>query len=166
MGFIEDVILFPINLALEPILKPLKNIINGAIQLVKLLIILLAKIPEILSAVAQILSPSKLINDIITGVFLGINVLFKAILNSLNIRNLFGEKKQNNGIFGVARNASNAKCLQPTIFRLILMILCPPLAIFMHRGISAFVNIIVSALLTIYGYYFPGLIYAMMIVLC
>ena len=166
MGFIEDVILAPINWALSPILEPLKNIINGAIQLVKLLIILLAKIPEIIGAAVQILDPAKLINDIVTGTFLGIQVLFNAIFQALNIRNLFGTKRQNNGILGVSRTASNAKCVNPSLFRLIIMVLCPPLAVFMHRGISAIINIIITALLTIYGYYFPGLIYAMMIVLC
>ena len=154
---------FGLKFIFEPIFSPIENIASGFMKMFELIVELVKLISKLLSMVATIFNPPKLLNDIITGIFMGINVLFKAILNSLNIRNLFGEKKQNKGVFGVSGNAT---CIKPTLLRLVLMILCPPLAIFMHRGISAFVNIIVSALLTIYGYYFPGLIYAMMIVLC
>ena len=157
---------FSLKFIFEPIFSPIENIASGFLRMFELIVELVKLITKLLSIVGLIFNPVKLLNDIVTGAFLGIQVLFDAIFQSLNIRNLFGTKRQNNGILGVSRTASNAKCVNPSLFRLIIMVLCPPLAVFMHRGISAIINIIITALLTIYGYYFPGLIYAMMIVLC
>ena len=154
------------KMGLADLFKSIIKVGEAFIKLGKLLGMLIKFFFEIIPKATTILNPVNLLNDIVTGAFLGIQVLFNAIFDSLNIRNLFGRKRQNDGIFGVSKNASNAKCVNPSLFRLIIMVLCPPLAVFMHRGISAIINIIITTLLTIYGYYFPGLIYAMMIVLC
>ena len=52
----------------------------------------------------------------------------------------------------------------PTTFNLLLMVLCPPLALVLHNGLSHsnFFNIGVCTILTVKLYYFPGLIFAAM----
>ena len=44
-------------------------------------------------------------------------------------------------------------------------ILLPPLGVFMELGISGWINIVVCVLLTL-AFYFPGLIYALILLTC
>ena len=133
----------------------------------------------------ELFNPYKLINDIILGITLGIKIIIKGILDMISPRSFFGGKKteynRNNdtgsGLFGMRRPYDNKKnkltnktndrvCVKPTIFRLIMMVLCPPLSIFLHMGLKGWLHTIICTVLTIYGYYFPGLIYAIMHIMC
>ena len=58
------------------------------------------------------------------------------------------------------------KCMPPTMARMVMLMLCPPFALFLHLGLTGWVSIILCSLLTVYGYYFPGLIYAALHILC
>ena len=133
----------------------------------------------------ELFNPYKLINDIILGITLGIKIIIKGILDMISPRSFFGGKKteynRNNdtgsGLFGMRRPYDNKKnkltnktndrvCVKPTIFRLIMMVLCPPLSIFLHMGLKGWLHTIICTVLTIYGYYFPGLIYAIIHIMC
>ena len=133
----------------------------------------------------NIFNPYNLINDIIIGITLGIKVVIKGILDMISPSSFFGNKKteynRNNdtgsGLFGMRRPYDNKKnkltnntkdrvCVKPTIFRLIMMVLCPPLSIFLHMGLKGWLHTIICTVLTIYGYYFPGLIYAILHIMC
>ena len=171
---------------LKPLLGPLYSIIEGALTLVEFLVILLSKIPLIIEIAISIFNPVNILNDIITGITMGIRILFKGIIDALNPRSFFGKgkyskcKDKGSGFFGMRRpvnnkgkvinrnTSSDRKCLPPTVFRMIIMILCPPFALFQHVGFSngGWFNVIICTLLTIYGYYFPGLIYAILHILC
>ena len=48
---------------------------------------------------------------------------------------------------------------------IIATVLCPPIGVFMEYGITGWVNILVCALLTLV-FYFPGLIYALILLYC
>ena len=45
---------------------------------------------------------------------------------------------------------------------IVLLIICPPFAIFQAQGFAIH-KIFFCTLLTVYGYYFPGLIYAIIV---
>ncbi len=48
---------------------------------------------------------------------------------------------------------------------IIATILCPPVGVFMEYGLSGWINILICALLTLV-FYFPGLIYALILLYC
>ena len=48
---------------------------------------------------------------------------------------------------------------------IISTILCPPIGVFMEYGITGWFNILICALLTLM-FYFPGLIYALILLYC
>ena len=59
-------------------------------------------------------------------------------------------------------------CMAPSTFNLFLMVLCPPLALVLHNGLALtnFFNVLLCGILTVKLYYFPGLIFAAMHILC
>ena len=62
-----DVILFPIA-------EPVKIIVDAILKLVELVVLLVTAIPEVLKAALQIFNPVAVLNDMISGLFLGINI--------------------------------------------------------------------------------------------
>jgi uncharacterized membrane protein YqaE (UPF0057 family) len=68
--------------------------------------------------------------------------------------------------FGLIHNKSkrnNGKCLQMYWFRTIVTILLPPFGVFMARGVMGLPYILLCSLLTAF-LYFPGLIYAFLVI--
>ena len=130
--------------------------------------VLVTQLPELLSS----LNPSNLLQQIIAGTFASINVVYTHIKNIFSPTLLFSkvlpkDKNSSKGLFGHNSSSANkVKCIRPTWFRLIIMILCPPLALFMKVGLAGWYYVALCTILTIYGYYFPGLIYATMHILC
>ena len=171
---------------LDPLVKPLESISLGFVRLGELLVELIKFVIYIPKIAIAIFNPVNILNDSITGIFMGITILFKGILDALNPRNIFGKGKYDkckdtgSGLFGMRRpvdkkgklvngkKVNDRKCVPPTIFRMIMLIICPPFALFQHVGLSngGWFNVIVCILLTVYGYYFPGLIYAILHILC
>ena len=171
---------------LDPLVKPLESIGLGFVRLGELLVELIKFVIYIPKIAIDLFNPVNIVNDSITGIFMGITILFKGILDALNPRNIFGKGKYDrckdtgSGLFGMRRpvdkkgklingkKVNDRKCVPPTLFRMIMLIICPPFALFQHVGFSngGWFNVIVCTLLTIYGYYFPGLIYAILHILC
>ena len=161
----------------NPILSPITGIIDAMILLVKAIIIVVTAIPELLMAALQILNPINIVNDSITGIFMSIKIVI------VNIFGFFTPKKgkynkckdSGGGIFGFRRNKNSEgklikgqkcgktkTCKRNYVIRYIITILCPPLALFLHLGASGWFHVIVCSLLTVYAYYFPGLIYTLL----
>ena len=157
---------------LDPILDPLKTILFGLIKLAELFIKLLGLLKYFFGLWKNILQPNKLIQQIIAGTFASINAVYIHIKNISSPTLLFSKvlpknKNSSKGLFGHNSSSANkVKCIRPTWFRLVLMILCPPLALFMKVGLAGWYYVVLCTILTIYGYYFPGLIYATMHILC
>ena len=65
------------------------------------------------------------------------------------------------------QGGDTVKCLKPTTLRLILMVLCPPYAVFMKYGLlRGFLWILICWWLTYYCYYFPGLLFSALHTMC
>jgi len=150
-----------------PILKPFKDIIQAIVGILELVLELIKLIPKILELIPAILSPTKLLNDVIYGTITGITSMITAIFE--NILNLFGDSipktDGNDGIFGI-EDKKKQVCIKPTIINLVILILCPPLALFINKGWKSFFMIIVCGLMTYYMYYFPGFLFAALHILC
>ena len=164
-----------------PILDPLKKMLVGIIDIAILIGEVFALIPKLLKIVVSIFRPDKLINDIIYGTTMGINSLISALTDKLNIstEKTVDEKassaKNSNGIFGID-DSSKAICTKPTWVNLLILVLCPPLALYLHLGKSGISGIgpffyyifmvLVCSGMTYYMYYFPGFLFAALHILC
>ena len=59
------------------------------------------------------------------------------------------------------------KCMSPTFTTILMLIICPPLAIFLKLGFwKGFVSAIICGVLCVKLFYFPGLLFAILHVLC
>ena len=123
---------------------------------------------EIFNFIATIFSPEKLINDVIYGSTAGILFVFEQIRTMIDpstYENVNEETPGEGGPFGVT-NKSKAVCIPPTFMNLLILILCPPLAIILHKGAKGIFPTIICSLLTYFLYYFPGLVYSTLHVFC
>jgi hypothetical protein len=151
-----------------PILNPFKDMILAIVDIVSLVLELLKIIPKLIELATSIFSPDKLLNDVIYGSITGLTSMITAIFE--NLSNLFGDsvpKKEDGtgGVFGI-EDKKKAVCIKPSIINLIILIVCPPLALYINKGWRSIFMIIVCGLMTYYMYYFPGFLFAALHILC
>lgn len=123
---------------------------------------IIIKILDVFSGLFPIIpllfDPPRLFNEIITGVTVGLSLLIESVFGFLNpvkyTSSVKGSKK-------TSVEQIEKKCYKTSILNIIFLIICPPFAIFQANGFR-FHEIFICTLLTVYGYYFPGLIYAIM----
>ena len=130
------------------------NLINIIVKLIKVF-------PKFLSIFTYILDPKKLISDIIFAVVTGAKMIYDATIGYLIgsfMKNFYLDSKNEKTKKG------GKKCFNKSLINVLILILCPPLAIFMNEGISSILYIIIASALT-YFYYFPGLIYSCLYIL-
>jgi len=150
-----------------PIVSPLISIAKAFVSIGELAGKIIKVFADVLALIPSILNPEKLLNDVIYGTITGITSMITAIFE--NILNLFGDSNpksdSNDGVFGI-ENKKKQVCIKPTIINLVILILCPPLALLINKGWKSFFMIIVCALMTYYMYYFPGFLFAALHILC
>ena len=158
MGFI-NVVLSP----LEAIFKPIVGIIKTVLGILALIVELLKMIPKIFQLFFELTDPIKFMKDSMFGVTSGIVLIFNGILDTLfgNLANKYKFTLNNE-----KTNKENEKidCIQPTLMEIIILILCPPLAIFIRKGMKGTLIILITTILTCF-YYFPGVIFASLYIL-
>ena len=114
---------------------------------------------RIFEIVPLLFNPTELANEIITGVTMGITMLYEKTFDLFNPSNLSNEVNTDINSKNSAFSRANKNCYSTSFMNLVLLIICPPFAIYQAHGFS-FHEIFLCTLLTVYGYYFPGLIYA------
>ena len=148
-----------------PIINPVIAIAKGFLKLLELVLKILELFEPTVKAATNIFNPTKLIDDILYGSTQGINMVMKAFLDSMDTSSVETDESENSGPFGISKESKRV-CVPPTMVNIIFLILCPPLALFLQNGIKGFFQVIVCSLLTLKAYYFPGLIYAALHILC
>ena len=164
-------------MGLGAVIEAVTSIADVFTQLGKLIEYLIYGLFELLPGFIYILNPINIVNDSITGIFLAIKVVL------MNIVGVFkGKKKPYNkcqdsggGLFGFRRKKNSSGkiikeekcggdkvCRRSNVLKYIIAILCPPLALFLHMGITGWYHVIICSLLTVYAYYFPGLMYCLL----
>ena len=122
------------------------------------LIVIFFKLIEI---IPLIFDPNKFINDLIFGVTFAIKSTFGGMFSSVN-----SGTSVNNAVEKDEQGQIPKVCVPPTLMNLIFLVICPPLALFLDRGLQGFFHVIVCAILTVKMYYFPGFIFAALHILC
>ena len=150
------------------VLSPIFTIARVFIGLGKLIVELVDMFVKIMKIIPLIFDPPKLIDDVIFAVSYSINTVISKMGTSGNTTKIDNsDDKENAGPFGVSKRERNPICIQPTIASLIMLILCPPLAIFYKYSFAkGFIPAIVCGVLCVKLYYFPGLLFAALMVLC
>ena len=161
-----------------PILNPFKDIILAIVDIVELIIEIILLIPKILELATAVFTPDKLLNDVIYGTTIGINSMLSALMDKFNNIGTSPEDKDpdgTGGIFGI-EDGSKSVCAKPTWIHLLILVLCPPLALYLDLGkggiygiaswIYTIFMVIICSGMTYYMYYFPGFLFAALHVLC
>lgn len=163
-GVVKEIlgtVLFPI----KPVIDPILALGDAMVQLLDLLTKLISLIPKLMSLFTMFTDPIKLIKDAVYGVKIALQMLYDATLGYIIgsfMKNFYLDSKNN-------KNNKNSKkggesCFNKSLINILILILCPPLAIFMKEGISSILYVIIASALT-YFYYFPGLIYSCLYIL-
>ena len=142
-----------------PMLFPVIMISFTLFKLKDVLVPLMELVPKAIEVVLLVFNPKKLIDDIIYGVSFGIKSVIGGMMSSIS------SGSSPNPVEETPESIPKV-CVPPTLFNLIILIICPPLALFMNIGINNFYLTIICAILTIWGYYFPGLIFAALHIFC
>ena len=132
------------------------NLINIIVKLIKVF-------PKFLSIFTYILDPKKLISDIIYAIVTGAKMIYEATIGYLIgsfMKNFYLDSKNKNK----KNKKGGKKCFNKSLINVLILILCPPLAIFMNEGMGSILYVIIASVLT-YFYYFPGLIYSCLYIL-
>ena len=162
MGFL-NVVLSPIEIIFDPIIMIGKTVVS----IIKLLVDLIKIIPKLFSLFEMFTDPGKVIKDALYAIKVGFEMIFDALFGEAinSIMSLFKNKNINNDedLKVKANNSYNIN-ISKSYLKYIILVLCPPFAIFASHGIKYFFNILIAFILT-YFFYLPGLIYASMYVL-
>jgi uncharacterized membrane protein YqaE (UPF0057 family) len=148
------------------VLLSLKDLAEKLIYFVARLGIIVTQIVDIL---AYLINIPKLLNDLLYGLTTGVMMVLTAFFDILfgDIRrNMMGVEIPNNDKEGNSYEEEETMKLDKKIVEIIILILCPPLAIFFKNGlnIKTFFLVIIASILT-YFYYIPGLIYGSLFIL-
>ena len=144
------------------------TIVRALVKVVEFFILILTYLDDfimifvkLVELIPLIFNPKKFIDDILFGVTYAIKLVVGGMMDSM------GSGTESNKGDEVPDNVPKV-CLPPTLFNLFLLIICPPLALMIHlgSGLQGIFLVVVCAILTVWCYYFPGLIYAALHILC
>jgi len=143
----------------------------------ELIIFAIKFIPKFLKMAMNLFRPEAFIKDLVFGVFKAVYMLLdtigdlvlstiRTIFNTIfgqSLGGIFGHDEQRHPGNGKKFNPKNKICKRPpSIFYYIILLLCPPIYVFMCKGLSGWIYILIDIALT-FLFYFPGLLYAIMI---
>lgn len=179
----------------KPIIAPIKGIWKAIVQLATSVSKVFLGIPKIFMwlidflkwFVLELLNPKYIIIDLAKSILAGARIIILIVIDGFSgllrklvnmvfgpvVGNFWGyvpdEDKSGTDKKG-KKKCSGTKCVQqpdtkvplPVLFGTIVL---PPLGLFMELGLKGWMNILICAILTLV-YYFPGLIYALIILYC
>tara|TARA_B100001093_G_C26756817_1_gene983830 strand:+ start:109 stop:822 length:714 start_codon:yes stop_codon:yes gene_type:complete len=165
---------FNVNIKLKGgIIDAIFNMLEGIIKLIgslyKILEVFINMFTSVLEMLPQLFNPPKLIDDILFAITSSITLVFRKF--SGDAGNVFTSPEEDDaesGPLGVSNENRNAySCMDPSWSTIMLLIICPPLAIIYKLGFWAgFISSIICGVLCVKLYYFPGLLFAILHVLC
>ena len=151
MGGFINLVLSPLESIFAPIIGILKTIgviLNLILEVIKL-------IPRFFTSISMLASPGKLLKDALYGFKTGLFLIYNAVLDMI-FGNMSDKYKHN---FNNDNKKEKEDCIKPTFIEVLILILCPPLAIFIRKGMKGILTILVTTILTCF-YYFPGVLFA------
>ena len=160
-----------------PAIGPLVMIGAAMLLFGDFLIFLLTNIPKLFELALKIFTPEVFIRELVFGIFTSITMVLKSaadmiigiietIFNTVfgqSVGGFFGQGDQKDPKTGKVTKPKGRVCKRPPkIFHYVILILCPPMYVFLKKGLSGWIYILITLLLTCF-FYFPGLIYALIL---
>ena len=144
------------------------TIVRALITVVKFFILILTYLDDfimifikVVEIIPLIFNPKRLIDDVIFATSFSIKSVLGGLISSID-----------SGSTGNPEDADPDSipkvCVPPSLFKLFILIICPPLALLMNfgTGLNGLFLVVVCSILTVSCYYFPGLIFAALHILC
>lgn len=147
----------------EPLFKPIIGIANAFLKIGELIMLFVTLFIKVITTATVLFDPPRFINDIIIGSVIGITQFINSLLERFSIKKYFRSNVFKKEDCKKDNLNSNKVCYKPTFLHYLILLVCPPLAVFIKVGIYGFVQVAICAFLTMYAYYFPGLLYAILI---
>ena len=141
---------------IRPIIYPIEMLSDTMKQLLELIVKIISIIPTLFNIFYEITDPTKMLRDLLHGIFVAKNMIYNAIIDQI-----FGKLSYKYKI-SLSDNQDTTPykaCIKPTFVEILILVLCPPLAIFIRKGIKGFMIILITTILTCF-YYLPGVIFA------
>ena len=154
---------------LVPMIIPMIAIGVAIVLFGEIMVKLLLMLPKFFKLLLSIFTPELFIRDLIfgimTAVFMVISVIgdfivgiVETIFNTIfgqSTGGFFGYGNQKDPMTGKSYSPKKKVCKRPpNIVRYIILILCPPFYIFLNKGLSGWIYILIDLLLTAF-FYFP-----------
>jgi hypothetical protein len=149
------------------------NMLMGIVKLVgslfKILEFFIKAFISVIEMLPLIFDPPRLIDDVLFAISSSLKLVFSKFGGDVrNATSTPEDDNQETGPFGVSNsNRAEFTCMDPTWSTILLLIVCPPLAIIYKLGFWAgFISSIICGVLCVKLFYFPGLLFAILHVLC
>ena len=141
------------------LMKPLIDIVKMVVSIIKIIGQILELFPQIIELIVLVFSPKKFIDDIIFGVSYAIKLVIGGMMDSMDSGTASNKEENPDDVPKV--------CMPPSLFTLLFLVICPPLALMINvGGIKGIFLTVICSILTVWCYYFPGLIFAALHILC
>ena len=148
------------------LISPIISIGNGFTSILAVIVKLITLFERIILVIPVLFDPPKLINDIIYAFSASISIITDYLMKSVDYSTPKTESDES-AIFGINKKDANKTCISPTLAMILMLIVCPPVAIFYKYNFwSGLLPAIICGVLCVKLYYFPGLLFAALIVLC
>ena len=143
-----------------PMLFPIIMVAFILFKMKDIIIPLLELVPKAIEVVMLLFNPKKFIDDIIFSITYGIKLVVGGMMDSMDAGTKSNKEEDPDNVPKV--------CLPPSLFNLIILIICPPLALLINygAGLNGIFLVVICTILTVWCYYFPGLIFAALHILC
>ena len=147
---------------LSVLIKPLIDIIKILVMIISVTGQILSLFPKVIESILLLFNPKKFIDDVIFAITYGIKSVVGGMMSSMDSGTKSNKEEEEEP------NSGPKVCMPPSIFNLIVLVLCPPLAIMLNSKdvFMGIVRSLICAILTVWCYYFPGLIFAAIHILC
>ena len=157
---------------IDGILNMLMGIIDLIGSLFKILGFFVTAFVSVIEMLPLIFDPPRLIDDVLFAITSSIKTIFGRLGGDMkNLASSPEDDTEGRGPFDIS-NSDRAEggaftCVDPSWSTILLLIICPPLAIMYKLGFwQGFISSIICGVLCVKLYYFPGLLFAILHVLC
>lgn len=168
-GFFSAIlVILAIFAILAPILKPVRKMFEIIIIIFGLVGKFIELLVNVIEIIPLIFDPPKLIDDILFAITSSISTISRRLGGDMkNLASSPEDDAKEEGPFGVSNANRNAfTCVDPSWSTIALLVICPPLAIIYKLGAAGLISSIICGVLCVKLYYFPGLLFAVLHVLC
>ena len=149
----------------DVLVDPIVGIAEGFYKMLELTELILEFFGKTVLLALSIFNPDKVIGDVLYASTSGVAQVLRAFIEKIDFSQSKADTEGDGGPFAVT-DKNRAICVPPSFINLLILVLCPPLALFLHKGVGGWFIIIICCLLTYYLYYFPGFIFAALHILC